>query len=151
MELTKVESSHIDAIGYLEADRVLLVRYDDGGLYAWPGVSAAQWNDLVANPSKGAWLSRLIRHSIGIPIAKANDGLRERTQDTVAPKFDTLNVLDPDVSKCCRKLFLAQGANVNDKESFTCSDCGTQVQAEMQGAHRFWRIVPLFAVHRKAR
>ena len=34
MKLTPVESSHIAAIGYLETERVLLVRYKDGSLYA---------------------------------------------------------------------------------------------------------------------
>jgi len=38
MNLTPVESSHIAAIGYLEAERVLLVRYKDGSLYAIAGV-----------------------------------------------------------------------------------------------------------------
>jgi len=56
MELQPVESSHIAAIGYLEADRVLLVRYKDGALYAQAQFEAHEWAALQSAPSKGSWL-----------------------------------------------------------------------------------------------
>ena len=58
MDLTPVESSHIAAIGYLESDRVLLVRYKDGALYAWRDFGEAMWTALQSAPSKGAWLGQ---------------------------------------------------------------------------------------------
>ena len=56
MQLTPVESSHIEAVGYLESDRVLLVRYKDGSLYARPGWSLEHFVRLVGSTSKGKFL-----------------------------------------------------------------------------------------------
>ena len=57
MKLTPVESSHIAAIGYLEDERVLLVRYKDGALYARTGVPVESWYDFEGSVSKGGWLN----------------------------------------------------------------------------------------------
>lgn len=57
MELTKVKSSNVDAVGYLEQDGVLLVRFKDGTLYARTGVQPAQYIQLLEAESKGAWLA----------------------------------------------------------------------------------------------
>lgn len=57
MELTKVESTNVDAVGYLEQDGVLLVRFKDGTLYARTGVQPSQYISLLEAPSKGTWLA----------------------------------------------------------------------------------------------
>lgn len=57
MKLTPVESSNIAAIGYLEDEQVLLVRYRDGALYAYCGWTAEQYAALLAAESKGKFLA----------------------------------------------------------------------------------------------
>lgn len=58
MELTKVQSSKVDAVGYLEQDGVLLVRFKDGTLYARTGVQASTYIQLLESPSKGSFLAQ---------------------------------------------------------------------------------------------
>jgi hypothetical protein len=58
MKLTPVESSHIAAIGYLEDERVLLVRYKDGSFYGYPGCYPEQFAAFLAAKSKGSWLGK---------------------------------------------------------------------------------------------
>ncbi len=58
MELTKVQSSNVDAVGYLEQDQVLLVRFKDGTLYARTGVQPATYIQLLEAQSKGGFLAQ---------------------------------------------------------------------------------------------
>ena len=138
MELTPVESSHIAAIGYLEADRVLLVRYKDGAFYAWRDFTADMWAALQGAPSKGAWLAR---QRDGILISKGgNAGNPSTPERHGAEQTAPLNVIDEDADKCCRKNFLRFATNVSDMPKVTCDTCGTEMYPEMIGATRFWRI-----------
>jgi hypothetical protein len=64
MELTPVESSHIAAIGYLESDGVVLVRYRDGSLHARPGWNSVAYENLMRASSKGKALAACAGPSI---------------------------------------------------------------------------------------
>jgi len=105
MELTAVESSHIAAVGYLETDRVLLVRYRDGALYAHTPFSLEEFLALQSAPSKGRWLyARDRRGVIPVKITKGESGHTHTSPghgaaSTTAP----LNVIDEDADPCCRK------------------------------------------------
>jgi hypothetical protein len=132
--LTPVESSHIAAIGYLEAERVLLVRYKDGALWAWGGVQPPNWESLQIAASKGRWMATWARVTAmpGIMISKGvmpterpNDAdpvsvaepggnaapspgplneQRAHMQDAERVP-GPLNVMDEDADACCRKAF----------------------------------------------
>lgn len=57
MKLTPVESSNISAVGYLEDEQVLLVRYRDGALYAYSRWTAELYAAFLAAESKGKFLA----------------------------------------------------------------------------------------------
>lgn len=59
MRLTKVESSNVAAVGYLDQEQVLLVRYHDGALYAGLGVTVERFAKLMASQSKGGFLAKM--------------------------------------------------------------------------------------------
>lgn len=148
MELTSVESSHVAAIGYLESDQVLLVRYKDGSLYALPGWNSVAYDQLLHASSKGKALAACAGPRIKIPRFAADaEEQRAHQQDAerVPRQVDTmLQVIDVDASPCCRKAFRKWPTG----DEADCPDCGTHFRAETKGATRYWRIVPLFAVHR---
>lgn len=159
MNLTPVVSSNVAAIGYLETERILLVRYKDGAVYAWPEIEADGFAQFAAAGSKGKWLAALQalpavlitkggRHAVAPPKAGAV-GTREADKET--PVFGSggadsipapLNVIDPESSKCCRKLFWRHGDNLRDMTSFQCAECGQDFMPETVGPNRYWRIVP---------
>ena len=95
MELTPVQSSHIAAIGYLESDGVLLVRYRDGSLYARPGLNAVAYENLMRAPSKGgalaAWVGPSILIAKGVmpyePEPSADHGHRDRKRVLRLPRM----------------------------------------------------------------
>ena len=139
MELTPVESSHIAAIGYLEADRVLLVRYKDGALYAWRDFTADMWAALQGAPSKGAWLAG---QRDGILISKGgNAGNPSTPERHGAEQTAPLNVIDEDADRCCRAAMSYNfGQHQNSDVPWECSVCGTQFYPEMVCCTRYWRI-----------
>ena len=154
MNLTPVESSHIAAIGYLEADRVLLVRYKDGSLYAIPGMPPSVWDAWLAAESKGRYLARIREPMIRITKGGNAENRIESEQAGAASTTAPLNVIDEDADKCCRKAF----AQMRERSALewettggiTCGECGTTFRPQMVGPTRHWRIVPLFALHRRA-
>jgi hypothetical protein len=85
LALTPVESSHIAAIGYLEAERVLLVRYKDGSLYAWDGILQPAWAFLAAATSKGTCLHAVIQNRKGILITKGGNAEDSQSTRAAAP------------------------------------------------------------------
>ena len=141
MELTPVESSHIAAIGYLEADRVLLVRYKDGALYAWRDFTADMWAALQGAPSKGAWLAGQRDGSL---ISKGgNAGNPSTPERHGAEQTAPLNVIDEDAYPCCRRnIAKSQLWARSDYRhaQWECPDCGTQFYPEMICGTRYWRI-----------
>ena len=155
LKLHPVESSHIAAIGYLEEERVLLVRFKDGSLYGRPKVEPHEWDELSKAHSKGVWLKRYA-DMIRISDFVGHGSRREKEAANLVPEpgrgpessgeaTGPLNVLDPDADKCCVKSFA--GA-VLTLPSFSCPSCGTEFRAEMVGPVRSWRIKPAVLVFR---
>ena len=154
MELTPVESSHIAAIGYLEADRVLLVRFKAGPLYAWPDIPSDSWATLLAAKSKGKCLPEIVSNR-GICISKGGIAVDPKQPEQREPDQapGPLEVIDENAGKCCRKIFV--GAALRGGENWssaagivTCGTCGTEFRREMVGPVAHWRIVEHFAVVR---
>ena len=79
MKLTPVESSHIAAIGYLEDECVIFLRYRDGTLYAMPGMPPRVWDALCAAESKGRYVERLREPMVRI-LKGGSTGDREPEQ-----------------------------------------------------------------------
>jgi len=48
-----VESSNIKEIGYDQASKILMVKFHNGGLYAYDAVPAEMFDELKSAPSKG--------------------------------------------------------------------------------------------------
>lgn len=90
MKLTPVESSHIAAIGYLEDECVIFLRYRDGTLYAMPGMPPRVWDALCAAESKGRYVERLREPMVRI-LKGGSTGDREPEQQCGAAcgRFDT--------------------------------------------------------------
>ena len=155
MNLTPVESSHVAAIGYLEADRVLLVRYKDGSLYARLGWSPEHYAAMHAAASKGKFLNATPGASI--PITKG--GNAEDSQSTraapplaVMDQSGPLNVIDEDASPCCRSKFAEMVAcGINQTPAAECVYCGTRFLPEKIGECIYWRIIPQVAIVRPRR
>jgi hypothetical protein len=57
-----VDSSSIDEVGYDAGKRELYVRFlESGDTYVYYGVEREVYDDLLAAPSKGAYLNRAIK------------------------------------------------------------------------------------------
>jgi hypothetical protein len=150
LKLTLVDSSHIAAIGYLEDVRVLLVRYKDGGVYAFDHIEPLNYAALEKAESKGAAVGTIARQRVGIKITKGGGSESDqRTGPASSGAAGPLNVIDEDADKCCRRQLTSFfGGPPSNAEHFECSACGTNFKPVMVGPSRHWRIVPLFAVHR---
>ena len=60
-ELTPVSSSHLDAVGYDDANQTLYVQWKDGQISAYEDVPAVTASDLQNSPSPGKAFNSLIR------------------------------------------------------------------------------------------
>jgi hypothetical protein len=142
--MTPVESSHIAAVGLIEPDGVLLVRYRDGTLYARAGWTAAHYAALLAAPCKGSFL----RNTSGASVLIYGKEGAQSTARAEWPATDNgpLNVIDEDADKCCRAglaPFLFQNTPTT---SWTCGTCGTEFVREVfPDLTRYWRIHPSWA------
>lgn len=158
------ESSHIAAIGYLETERVLLVRYKDGSLYAQPQFGASEFVALLAAPSKGSFLYCRDRKGVSAilitkgvmpneperPAIHGSNVAAPGGNETLPP--GALNVIDEDADKCCQRGLMAFFRNdTRFSEPWTCGDCGTQFYPEMHGPTRYWRIESNVAIVRPRR
>ena len=166
MELTPVESSHIAAIGYLEAERVLLVRFKDSAVAAWPNIHPFAFGHLDRATSKGIALREITDDRAGIPITKGvmpTDAGPSATELPVnepggneAPSPGPLNVIDEDAGECCRTDISAALETDAIKKyvggdggaGLKCRKCETEFRAEMVGSIRHWLIVEHIAVVR---
>lgn len=61
IELTYVDSSNIDAIGYDEDNQELHVKFLSGGYYTYSGVPKEVFDELMNAPSKGSYLNREVK------------------------------------------------------------------------------------------
>ena len=162
MTLTPVESSHIAAIGYLEDERVLLVRYKDGALYAWPEFQALTYESLSDASSKGKWMATWIRRDHGIPITKGVMSTDPTTGSdsaaspggNVAPspgELTWLHVIDEDADACCRKSLAKSFAQFPAASIMSCGQCGQEFTPVIVGPNKLWRCVQAFGVYRGRR
>ena len=60
-EMIYVDSSNIEAVGYETAAQELHVQFLNGGYYIYHGVPQEVFDDLVAAPSKGSYLNRVVK------------------------------------------------------------------------------------------
>jgi hypothetical protein len=60
-EMTYVDSSNIEAIGYDEDPQELHVRFISGGYYVYHDVPRQVFDDLMRAPSKGSFLNREVK------------------------------------------------------------------------------------------
>ena len=61
MNRTRVESSNIASIGYDYPSQTLEVQFHSGGIYQYPGVSAATYEAFMDAPSKGKYFHAHIK------------------------------------------------------------------------------------------
>jgi hypothetical protein len=158
LALTPVESSHIAAIGYLQAERVLLVRYKDGALWAWGGVQPPNWESLQMAVSKGQWMATWARVTAmpGIMISKGVMPT-ERPNDVdpvsvaepggnASPSPGPLNVIDEEASPCCRMSLDKSLAKFPNATIMSCGQCGQEFALEILWPNRYWRCKPAVAI-----
>ncbi len=60
IQMNEVDSSNLKAIGYDPATKVLHVRFKNGSLYEYRGVSQELYDNLSKAPSKGAFLNQYV-------------------------------------------------------------------------------------------
>jgi len=61
IKMTEVQSSNLAAVGYDDDSETLYVRFKGNRLYAFYGVSRADYEGLLAAESKGRYFAREIR------------------------------------------------------------------------------------------
>jgi len=61
MEMTSVQSSNVEAIGYDEERHALRVRFRNGTLYEYSQVSPEVFRTFLAAPSKGSFVHEVLR------------------------------------------------------------------------------------------
>lgn len=64
-EMTYVDSSNIEAIGYDDDTLELHVRFLNGGYYIYHDVPRQTYDEFMAAPSKGSFLNREIKGAHG--------------------------------------------------------------------------------------
>lgn len=62
IEMVQVSSSNVESIGYDEQQQILYVRFLNGSLYIYKGVSVYEFEGLRDAPSVGSYLHRNIRN-----------------------------------------------------------------------------------------
>ena len=61
VEMMYVDSSNVEAVGHDPDAQELHVRFLSGDTYIYHGVPAQVYNELIASPSKGSYLNRMIK------------------------------------------------------------------------------------------
>jgi hypothetical protein len=61
VEMIYVDSSNIEAIGYDPSSQELHVRFLSGITYVYSGVPEGIYRELMATPSKGSYLNRVVK------------------------------------------------------------------------------------------
>ncbi len=61
LDMIYVDSSNVEAIGYEDSAMELYVQFVGGALYVYHGVPREVYDDLMAAPSKGSFLNRIIK------------------------------------------------------------------------------------------
>jgi len=82
MELTKVKSSMIDAIGYDSQSSLLEVVFKDGEIYHFEDVPVSEYVALMHAPSKGRYMHANILYSFSNHEAKSDNCPDCRTNES---------------------------------------------------------------------
>lgn len=61
MNRIKVESSHLESVGYNHPLKTLEIEFKDGNIYQYVGVGLYTYNKLMGAPSQGKYYNRYIR------------------------------------------------------------------------------------------
>ena len=61
--MVPVSSSNVDSVGYNDEQQILYVRFLNGSLYIYKGVSMYEYDGLLNAPSVGSYLHRNIRNA----------------------------------------------------------------------------------------
>lgn len=63
VDMVPVSSSNVDSVGYNDEQQILYVRFLNGSLYIYKGVSTYEYDGLLNAPSVGSYLHRNIRNA----------------------------------------------------------------------------------------
>lgn len=63
VNMVPVSSSNVDSVGYNDEQQILYVRFLNGSLYIYKGVSTYEYDGLLNAPSVGSYLHRNIRNA----------------------------------------------------------------------------------------
>jgi hypothetical protein len=151
VELLPVQSSNVAAAGYLEVDQIMMVRYNDGALYAFPGVTAEAWASFEQAPSKGVWLKAwtdgggqapsLLQKQVVRPgtggAGAAIDPAAGASVSTAASVSLLQTYQDDD---CCGRLLVRflQTTAALQAVSWKCPKCEMEWTHRMHGSVRHW-------------
>lgn len=61
-EMTYVDSSNIEAVGYDEEAQEMHVQFLNGGYYIYHGVPRQTFDGMMSAPSKGSFLNREVKN-----------------------------------------------------------------------------------------
>jgi hypothetical protein len=61
IKLTKVESSNIEAVGYIEDREILVVQFKSGATYQYLGVPYYMYEELLSAESAGKYLNSEVK------------------------------------------------------------------------------------------
>jgi hypothetical protein len=61
-EMTPVQSSNVDSVGYDASTQTVYVKFLDGKLYTYKGVPEPEYQGLLNAPSVGSYLHRNFRN-----------------------------------------------------------------------------------------
>ena len=142
MEMIPVESSNVAAIGYHAECRLLRVRFRDGSLYDFPGVSDLVYASIMQAPSKGSAVGALKGRGVAIepPTQKPYTiKLREPAPVAAGP----LDTYDPD--PCCGKRIakMLHDGKMCSADAWVCPECGEVWEAAAVGPLRHWSPKPM--------
>jgi hypothetical protein len=129
MELVAVESSNVAAIGYNAECELLRVRFKDGGVYDYPGVSVELHERIMQAESKGRALAAIKHRAVKVG---EQIQLREPTPPGPMQSFQEDSCCGKHLSKA-----LMSGA-LDTVNTWECPTCGCEWRAQTIDSIRHW-------------
>lgn len=148
MKLSPVVSSNIESAAYLEDEGVMLVKFGNGSLYAYPGVMPEAWEQFNSAASKGTWVATFLREKLKAVLIQQVPGEAVKAEPT---KPEPLQSYQED--ECCGKRirsFLLKPESLSGSK-WECPRCGQQWAPRLQGTLRHWYpVVATFVARRSS-
>lgn len=143
MEMTNVQSSNVDSVGYLEAERVLLIRYKDGSLYARVDVQPETMQAFESATSKGRFLAQLTNPAVKIAVVNPAQGATPKAETQSAEQGANAPLQTYQDDQCCARglvsfLLTPQSGSA---QLWTCRKCGQEWSAHRHGDVRHWEPI----------